>query len=76
MTKAEKNNWREAETKAVYAFGLVGLEIKEILYGIEDYIIYVYTGDNSVHQSKLYYGDRPYFRFYGHRVYADECMRV
>lgn len=76
MTKAEKQSWREAETKAVYSMGYVGLEIKEILYGIEDYIVYVYTGDNSVHKARIYYSNRFYFKFAGNNVYLDECMRV
>lgn len=56
-----------------------GVEIKQIEYGIEDYIICV---SNSMctrprtHRVKLYYGDRPYFNLRGVRIYLDECVRV
>ena len=77
MTKAEKQRWRDAETLATYYMGLVGLEIKMIIRGIEDYAVYIYTGDNSVHKSKIYYeAEASYFMFAGHRVRLDECVSI
>lgn len=77
MTKTEKQKWRDTKTIAVYYMGLVGLNIKYIEYGIDDYIIYIYTGDNSIHKSKIYItNETSYFIFSGHRVKLNECISV
>ena len=81
MTSAEKAIYRGKSTVGVHSdFG--GIEIKDILYGINDYVVCV-SGtmcDNEklhiVHERKIYYGNRPYFRLYNRRIYLDECMRV
>lgn len=64
-------------TTGVYCDGLVGLEIKYIEYGIDDYVYYIARyGKESYHKSKVHYSDRPYFNFYGRRIHFDEIMRV
>lgn len=87
MKKAEKKYYLEKEYIGYYS-GYSGIEIKEIQYGIEEYIIFVagaWCSGKSVHRRKVYYtvgmkspyGDaRPYFRFGGSRVYLDECIRA
>ena len=78
MTKAEKQEYLKKEYIGYYS-GYAGIEIKDILYGIEDYIVFVagaWCSDKSVHKSKVYYGDRPYFKFNGNRIYLDECLRA
>lgn len=68
------------ETIAYY-YGLNGLEIKGIEYGIEDYLYCVsgaWGGHKSYHRLKIYSttkGDL-FIRLYGHRVPLSECLRV
>ena len=63
-----------------YCTDFEGIEIKDILYGIEDYIVFLAgtMGNNpTCHKAKVYYsGERPYFKLYGRRIYLDNCMRV
>jgi len=74
MTKQEKEEVMDMPTVAV-SFGLAGFEIKKIEYGIDDYIIFVASG-NSVHRCKVYYTTYgPYFKYHGYRIPLDECMR-
>ena len=87
MTKAEKQKYLEKKYIGYYS-GWSGIEIKDIQYGIDDYIIFVagaWCGNKSVHRSKVYYtvglkspyGDaRAYFRYNGNRIYLDECIRA
>ena len=65
---------QQAPTVAVWSSGLVGLEIKGVEYGMEDRLLCVWTGDNSIHRCKVRSG--PYFLFRGRRVYLDECWRL
>lgn len=62
---------------AVYSFGLAGLEIKKIEYGIDDHIIFVAVG-KTVHRTKIYTAPsgQNYFIFGKARICLDECMRV
>jgi len=78
MTKEEKQYYLEKEYVGYYS-GYSGIEIKDIQYGIEDYIIFVagaWCSKKSVHRSKIYYGNRFYFRYNGNRIYLDECLRA
>ena len=79
MTKKEKclNN----DTIAYY-YGLGGVEIKYIEYGIEDYV-YCVSGVfgspkiHRYHKLKIYYTEKGgYIRLYGYRIPLDECVRV
>lgn len=74
MNKTEKANYNNMDVKAVYSMGLVGIEILSIEYDVDDYIIYRYM--DKIHKVKIYYTEKPYFRFYNRRVYLDECMRI
>lgn len=79
MTKAEKQYYLEKEYVGYYS-GYSGIEIKDIQYGIEDYIVFVagaWCSNKSVHRSKVYYtsSGRDYFRYNGNRIYLDECIR-
>lgn len=59
--------------KAVYSFGLYGIEI---LNDINDKIVWRYSNETKQHISKIYYYDRLYFKANNKRIYLDECMRV
>ena len=75
MTKKEICN--SNPTVGVYSEGLAGLEIKYIEYDIDDYVYYVALyGNSSYHKSKIYYSDRPYFKFRGRRIHFDEVLRI
>lgn len=82
MTKTEKQMYFNKPSMAYYS-GLNGLEIKEIIYDIDDYIIFVvncWYGKNTykdVHKSKIYYSNNhDYFRFNGYRIPLNECIRM
>ena len=77
MTREEKAKYQDKKAVAVYSMGLVGYEVLDIVYGIDDYIITRYSHDRSLHKTKIYYNnDRTYTKLYGRRVYMDECLRV
>lgn len=62
-----------------YFSGFNGLEIKDIEYGVDDYVIYItgaWNGKPKAHKSKVYFTDRPYFICKGIRVHIDECIRM
>ena len=63
-------------TTAVFTSGIYGLYLKQVEYGIEDYILFVdYMG--GAHRVKVHYEtERAYFNFMGHRIHFDECVRV
>ena len=72
-----KNNYMDSKNIAVhYSYPLC--EIRAIINGLDDYIIFYSIVDCKMHQSKIKYttkGD-PYFNFSGRRVKLDECYRV
>ena len=74
MTHAEI---KAATTKAIYYFGYYGLEIKAVIYGIDDLIAYTDPAGNA-HKRRIYYtiDGRPFFNHYNRRVHLDECLRV
>ena len=65
-----------------YYYGLGGVEIKHIEYGIEDYLYCVSgawgsTTNKRYHKLKIYYTEKGgYIRLYGYRIPLDECIRV
>lgn len=78
MRKEEKQYYLEKEYVGYYS-GYSGIEIKDIQYGIEDYIIFVagaWAGKPTVHKAKIYYTDNPYFRYNGYTIHLDDCLRT
>lgn len=79
MTKQEKQRYMEMPSVAYYS-GFGGIEIKEIQYGIEDYVVFVanawYPG-RTVHRVKINYTwSRPSFRYHLLTIHFDECLRM
>ena len=64
-----------------YYSGLNGLEIKEIEYGIDDYVLCVsgaWGGGKQAHRVKINYTTRgdAYIRIHGYRIPLNECIRM
>lgn len=85
MKKAEKTAYLQAKTAAYYS-GFGGIEIKEILYGYDDSVVFVagawcsdeIGGRKTVHRSRIRYtltNSEPYFIFGGCRIHLSECIR-
>lgn len=81
MTKQEKAKYENKEPIAVFVmsnFG--GIEILDILYGIDDYVVYRWNfgTPTEVHKAKIHYGaNHSSFRTSaGYSIRLDECMRV
>ena len=74
MTKLEKQNYLNKKT-VCYWCDWMGIELKDIEYGINDYAIIVIQ-EKSVHRVKIYYGIREHIRIRGRRLYFDDCLRV
>lgn len=74
MTKKEicaKN-----QTIGVYAMGLFGIEIKKVIYDVDDYVLFT-DCKGAAHRAVIHYDTKgAYFNFMGHRVRMDECLRV
>ena len=66
----------DIKVKAVYSFGLEGIEILDIVYDTDDSIVWRYTTDKKPHCTKIYYGERSYFKADNKHIYLDECIRV
>lgn len=66
------------KTVAYYS-GYNGIEVKNILYGYDDYVQVVsgaWYGTRKAHTVKIYYEtERPYFKINGVRIHLDECIR-
>lgn len=63
---------------AYYSEGLEGIYIINIVYGIDDYIIWRYSTDKFIHRTKIYTdrnGDS-YFKCYGRKIYLRDCLRL
>ena len=65
-----------------YYYGLGGVEIKHIEYGIDDYI-YCISGvlcspsKHRYHKLKVYNTEKgSYIRLHGYKIPLDECIRV
>ena len=74
MTKSEKQNYLNKNTIG-YWCDWMGIELKDIEYGINDYAIIVIQ-EKSVHRVKIYYGIREHIIIHGRRLYFDECLRA
>ena len=78
MTNVEKMEIKNKETIAYYS-GWGGIEIKDFVYGIEDYVEYVgnaWHGGSTVHRTKIYTTpNTAYFIYAGHRISLAECIR-
>ena len=64
-----------------YASCLGGVEIKGIMYGIEDYVYAVsgaWCSQKSYHCVRIRHtaSDRAFFQIHGCRIYLDECLRM
>ena len=72
-----KDNYKDAKTIAVH-YGFPLCEIKEVISGLDDYIIFYTIVDCKMHQAKIKYTQKgnPYFNFIGRRVKLSECCRV
>lgn len=79
MNKTERVHIDDMPTVGYWSC-LGGVEVKEIQYGIEDYIVYIsnaWNGSRSYHRVKINYdGKRFYITLHGQRLYLDECLRV
>lgn len=77
MTKQEKKEYENKRPIGFYCLSnLGGIEILDILYGIEDYVVVRYYG-NSYHRVKINYGvNHTSFRIGRRTIRLDECMRV
>lgn len=75
-----KKDILKMESTAYYS-GFNGLEIKDIEYGIDDYLLCVsgsWGGKKTAHRLKIYYtlkGDA-YIKLYGYKVPLGECIRI
>ena len=67
-------DYRDMPTVGYWSeMGLV--EVKEIEYGIEDYV--KVTTNTSSHRLKIYYDSRePYIKLHGRRLKFSDCMFV
>lgn len=81
MRKQEKEKYLQLETKGYWS-ACGGVELKEIEYGTDDYIICVagaWSSKKSVHRLKVYYSTRnkaEYVKLNGYRLYFTDCLRV
>lgn len=81
MNKTEKKAYESKQPVAVYPMSnWGGIEILDILYGIEDYVVYRFNfGEpQELHRAKINYGvNHSSFRTSaGYSIRLDECMRV
>ena len=77
MNKTEKKAYESKQPIAVYTMSnWGGIEILDILYGIDDYVVARYYG-KSYHKVKINYGvNHSSFRIGRLTIRLDECMRV
>lgn len=81
MTKKEKKEYENKRPIGVYCLSnWGGIEILDILYGIDDYVVYRFNfGEpQELHRAKINYGvNHSSFRTSaGYSIRLDECMRV
>lgn len=61
-----------------YYSGCGGIEIKSILYGIDDYVLCVsgcWNGKQKPHKLKIYYsGEYAYIKLHGYRIMLKDCI--
>jgi hypothetical protein len=81
MTKQEIAQYQDKKPIAVYPMGSWGgIEILDIINGIDDYVIwrYNYGSPDKLHKAKVLINDvgHQYIRISGSRVKLDNFMRV
>lgn len=80
MTKEEKAKYEDKRPVAVYPMSnWGGVEILDILYGIDDYVVarYNYGEPQELHKVKINYGAKYVtFRLGRQTIRLDDCMRV
>lgn len=82
MTKQEMEQYRDKKPIAVYPMSnWGGIEILDIVYGIEDYVIWRYNygePEDIIHRAKILTGPKGYsfIRLNDTRIRLDECMKV
>ena len=81
MTKTEKMMYSTKKVIGVYAMGLYGIEVLDIIHGINDFVIYRWnTGTENpadVHRAKINYGvNKTTFRAGRYTVDFSDVMRV
>lgn len=80
MDKTSKLEWLQHKTIAYYS-GFGGIEIKDLEYDTDTYIIYVagvWCSNKTVHRVKIYYTDIgiAYFKHKGIRIKLSECIKA
>ena len=72
-----KNNYIDSNDIAIH-YNYPLCEIRAIINGLDDYIIFYSIVDCKMHQAKVQYNTKgdPYFNFAGRRVKLSECYRV
>lgn len=82
MTKQEMNQYKDREPIAVYPMSnWGGVEILDILYGIDDYVVCRYNfgePEKKLHRVKIQHtkGGIPFIYVDGGYVRLDECLAV
>lgn len=83
LNKEERLNYQNKESIAVYDLSnFSGIAIIDIIYGIEDYIVWynsqIESEKRKIHVSKIYYSENGgFFKPYGSLyVKLSECLRV
>lgn len=75
----KKSDYKNSKTIAAYGLcNTAALLIKEIIFDIEDYVIYETSYDNKIHKAKIYYSndDQDYFIYNGTKILLSECLRI
>ena len=77
MTKAEKENYLQKKSIG-YWCDIMGVVVKDFVYGIDDYAIVVNENLNKVHKLKINYTTNsiPYINLYGRRWSLNDCFRA
>lgn len=79
MKKEDKKRFLAMESKGYYS-GFGGLEVKNIMYGVNDTVVFIvgaWTGSPEVHTARINYNtERAFFTFKGIRVHFDEVIRM
>ena len=77
MTKLDI--YKNKQTIGHWSFGLAILEVKEIINGVDDYIVAVYNAwsdEATLHKLKVYNTDKgSYVNFNKKRLYMSDCIR-
>ena len=75
MTKIEKARYLIRDTIGIYSFGLYGIEVKDFIYDIDNYI--VYEINEKVHKTKIYCNNKGlYFVYNNMRIHLNDVLAV